>query len=120
MENRGSWKKQHQAVYGRKLIWKYKKRTIWFFVLSLTAAVLSDLPISVWAMLNEKPTQPQKYGNLDVIVDFYWFKLFKYVSLLISFIYAIAIQYKKELSKLGSTKGMYCRYTNLYGTVDAS
>jgi hypothetical protein len=60
---------------------KMRNRMHLFFLCAIATAVLSDLPISVWAMLNELPTQPQKYIGYASIVGFYWIKTFKYLFL---------------------------------------
>ena len=61
------------------------------FLWALSAAVLSDLPISVWAILNKLPTQPQKYAGYASIIEFYWLKVFKYLFFSISLLLSLSI-----------------------------
>ncbi len=48
------------------------------FVLAVVAAILQDLPITIWAMFNDLPTQSQKYIGFEAILPFYWLKIIKY------------------------------------------
>lgn len=61
------------------------------FLCAFSTAVLSDLPISVWAMINELPTQPQKYIGNASVVGFYWLKVFKYLFFFLTLVLSLII-----------------------------
>ena len=50
-----------------------------FFVLAIAAAVLQDAPLVIWAMANNLPVQAHKYIGFDAIIQFYPWKVFKYL-----------------------------------------
>lgn len=49
------------------------------FVVAVAFAIFQDLPISIWAMANNLPTQPHKYEGFSAITSFYWIKTIKYL-----------------------------------------
>jgi hypothetical protein len=71
------------------------------FLLAVTAAALQDLPMSIWAMSQGYPPQPQKYIGFLTVTQFYWLKFFKYFlfsgALGLSFFILLKTQYQQSI-----------------------
>lgn len=72
------------------------------FLFTVAIAALQDLPMSIWAMVQGYPPQPQKYAQAHAIIQFYWLKIFKYFlfsgSLGLSLFLLLKTDYQQAIS----------------------
>lgn len=89
-----------------------RKIALTLFIASIVFGALQDFPLSVWAVANGLPTQPQKIIGFQAVVSFYWLKTIKYFLFLLALIFLFFSLTKNGYQRMGASRFLGRLYCN--------